>query len=135
MLWYLGAVVYGGLLGSSVSGVTSLVQYDGDVVLGHTPYTLTSCYASWWYAIQVLVAIGISYLLHRPTLSHATSLVEWGSWDAGMVRSLLTTLPLVAGRHIHTSSSLVANLSSRWMHNSTSSVTLSVLSLVLAATL
>ena len=79
MLWYLGAVVYGGLLGSSVSGVTSLVQYDGDVVLGHTPYTLTSCYASWWYAIQVLVAVGVSYLLHRPTLSYAATLVDWGS--------------------------------------------------------
>ena len=62
---------YGGLLGSSVSGVTSLVQYDGDVVLGHTPYTLTSCYASWWYAVQVLVTVGVSYLLHRPTVSYA----------------------------------------------------------------
>ena len=61
--------LYGCLLGSSVSGITSLVYSSGDTLVSFTGYTLTSCYAGWWYSLQMIAAISIGYIMTRPLLS------------------------------------------------------------------
>ena len=45
---------------------------DGVALLGDVGYGVTSCYASWWYALQVLLVIGVCYVMLRPVVTLPT---------------------------------------------------------------
>ena len=66
-------LLYGAVLAMGSHVLSVLTQED---VWMHTPTSLTTCYIGWWYALQLLLVLSVSYYCSSTSMLVAPTLVQ-----------------------------------------------------------